>query len=137
MSTTTGTVTTRARAIETGALIEADPGIAAEVEFPALVAMTQAVYADCIAVPDAYRWDTGIRLDEAEREWDLLITASRAIKAAAGSGHPPRLAFSLYRVPVDGNSRDPQRVTLVAEASPGDNGERVITIMRPSEHLPQ
>ncbi|WP_331720916.1 hypothetical protein OG306_40750 (plasmid) [Streptomyces sp. NBC_01241] len=133
----TGTVTTRARAIETGALIEADPGIAAEVEFPAPVAMTEAVYADCIAVPDTYRWDTGIRLDDAEREWDLLITASRAIKAAAGSGRPPRLAFSLYRVPVDGLSRDPQRVTLVAEASPGDNGERVITIMRPSEHLPQ
>ena len=137
MSTMTGTVTTRAHAIETGALIEADPGIAAEVEFPALVAMTEAVYADCIAVPDTYRWDTGIRLDDAEREWDLLITASRAIKAAAGSGRPPRLAFSLYRVPVDGHSRDPQRVTLVAEASPGDNGERVITIMRPSEHLPQ
>ncbi|TGN72135.1 hypothetical protein E5083_31035 [Streptomyces bauhiniae] len=137
MSTTTGTVTTRAHAIETGALIEADPGIAAEVEFPAPVAMTEAVYADCIAVPDGYQWDTGIRLDDAEREWDLLITASRAIKAAAGSGRPPRLAFSLYRVPIDGVARDPQRVTLVAEASPGDHGERVITIMRPSERLPQ
>ncbi|MFI8944870.1 DUF6573 family protein [Streptomyces syringium] len=133
----TGTVTTRAHAIETGALVEADPGIAAEVEFPAPVAMTKAVYADCIAVPETYAWDTGIRLDDAEREWDLLITASRAIKAAAGSSRPARLAFSLYRVPVDGHSRDPQRVTLVAEASPGDNGERVITIMHPSEHLPQ
>ncbi|MFD8387435.1 DUF6573 family protein [Streptomyces sp. NPDC059679] len=132
-----GTVYTRAHAIESGALIEADPGIAAEIEFPAPVAMTEAVYADCVAVPEAYAWDTGIRLDGAEREWDLLITASRAIKAAAGSGRPPRLAFSLYRVPVDGRSRDPQRVTLVAEASPGDDGERVITIMRPSEHLPQ
>ncbi|MFJ4343604.1 DUF6573 family protein [Streptomyces sp. NPDC088915] len=137
MSTLTGTVNTRAHAIATGTLIEADPGIAAEVEFPAPVAMTEAVYADCIAVPETYTWDTGIRLDETEREWDLLITASRAIKAAAGSNRPPRLAFSLYRVPVDGLSRDPQRVTLVAEASPGDNGERVITIMRPSEHLPQ
>ncbi|MGW0493804.1 DUF6573 family protein [Streptomyces olivaceus] len=136
MSTTTGTVTTRAHAIETGALIEADPGIAAEVEFPAPVAMTEAVYADCIAVPDGYQWETGIRLDETEREWDLLITASRAIKAAAGSGRPPRLAFSLYRVPADGVSREAQRVTLVAEASPGDQGERVITIMRPTERLP-
>ncbi|MBD2829840.1 hypothetical protein ID875_20875 [Streptomyces globisporus] len=136
MSTMTGTVTTRARAIESGELIETDPGITAEVEFPAPVAMTQAVYEDCVAVPDAYRWDTGIRLDAAEREWDLLITASCAIKAAAGSGRPPRLAFSLYRVPIDGVARDPQRVTLVAEASPGDNGERVITIMRPSERLP-
>ncbi|MFD4320550.1 DUF6573 family protein [Streptomyces sp. NPDC058548] len=136
MSTMTGIVHTRAHAIESGALIEADPCIAAEVEFPAPVAMTEAVYADCVAVPETYAWDTGIRLDEVEREWDLLITASRAIKAAAGSGRPPRLAFSLYRVPVDGGSRDPQRVILVAEASPGDNGERVITIMRPSEHLP-
>ncbi|WP_202514087.1 MULTISPECIES: DUF6573 family protein [unclassified Streptomyces] len=129
--------TTRAHAIGTGALIVADPGIADEVEFPAPVAMTEAVYADCVAVPDAYAWNTGIRLDGTEREWDLLITASRAIKAASGSGRPPRLAFSLYRVPIDGLSRDPQRVTLVAEASPGDNGERVITIMRPTEHLPQ
>ncbi len=136
MSTMTGTVNTRAHAIKTGALIEADPDIAAEVEFPASVAMTEAVHADCVAVPDTYAWDTGIRLDDAEREWDLLITASRAIKAAAGSGRPPRLAFAHYRVPVDGRSRDPQRVSLVAEASPGDNGERVITIMRPSEHLP-
>ncbi|MFF1737849.1 DUF6573 family protein [Streptomyces sp. NPDC058247] len=134
---TTGTVYTRAHAIKDGELIEADPGIAAEVEFPAPVAMTEAVYADCIAVPEAYAWDTGIRLDETEREWDLLSTAARAIKAAAGSGRPPRLALTLYRVPVDGSTRDPQRVTLVAEASPGDNGERVITIMRPSERLPQ
>ncbi|WP_241200577.1 DUF6573 family protein [Streptomyces sp. ADI92-24] len=135
----TGTVRTftRAQAIESRTLIEADPGIAAEVEFPAPVAMTEAVYADCIAVPEAYTWDTGIRLDDAEREWDLLSTASRAIKAAAGTGRPPRLAFALYRIPVDGRSRDPQRVTLVAEASPGDDGERVITIMRPGEHLPQ
>jgi hypothetical protein len=134
---TTGSVYTRAHAIKDGVLIEADPGIAAEVEFPAPVAMTDAVYMDCIAVPEAYTWETGIRLDETEREWDLLLTAARAIKAAAGSGRPPRLALTLYRVPVDGVTRDPQRVTLVVEASPGDNGERVITIMRPSEHLPQ
>ncbi|WP_221508379.1 DUF6573 family protein [Streptomyces candidus] len=133
----TGTVYTRTQAIKDRALIEADPGIAAEAEFPAPVAMTEAVYADCVAVPEAYAWDTGIRLDEAERQWDLLSTASRAIRAAAGSGRPARLAFTSYRVPVDGRTRDPQRVTLVAEASPGDNGERVITIMRPSEHLPQ
>ncbi|MGW5049466.1 DUF6573 family protein [Streptomyces griseoluteus] len=132
----TSTISTRAHAIETGALIEADTSIAAEAEFPAPVAMTGAVYQDCIAVhPEAYAY--GIRLDEAEREWDLLSAASRAINDAAGTSRPPRLAFSLYRVPGDGSTRKPQRVTLVAEVSPGDNGERVITIMRPSEHLPQ
>ncbi|MDW8809960.1 hypothetical protein P1P68_35485 [Streptomyces scabiei] len=135
--TTTATDCTRARAIKDGELIEADPGIAEEVEFPAPVAMTDAVYMDCVAVPETYTWDTGIRLDETEREWDLLLTASRAIKAASGSARPPRLAFTLYRVPVDGVTRDHQRVTLVAQVSTGDSGERVITIMRPTEHLPQ
>jgi hypothetical protein len=135
--TTTATVRTRAHAIKDGELIEADPGIAEEVEFPAPVAMTEAVYGDSIAFPDDYAWETGIRLDETEREWDLLTTASRAIKAAAGSGRPPRLAFTLYRVPIDGVTRDARRVTLVAEVSTGDHGERVITIMRPTEHLPQ
>ena len=132
----TGTVYTRAHAIKDGLLIEADPGIAEEMEFPAPVAMTEAVYRDCVAVPEAYAWTTGIRLDETEREWDLLLTASRAIKAAAGSGRQPRLALILYRVPTDGTTRDARRVTLVAESSPGDHGERVITIMRPTERLP-
>ncbi|MFE2530080.1 DUF6573 family protein [Streptomyces sp. NPDC059382] len=136
MTSTASTASTRAHAIESGALIEADPCIADEVKFPAPVAMTDAVYRDCVAVhPDAYAY--GIRLDEAEREWDLLSAASRAISAAAGSGRPPRLPFHLYRIPGDGNTRDPQRVILVAEVSPGDAGERVITIMRPSERLPQ
>ncbi|MER6256793.1 DUF6573 family protein [Streptomyces sp. NPDC001584] len=133
---TATTLHTRAQAFENGALIAADPGIAAEAEFPAPVAMTDAVYRDCIALhPEAYAY--GIRLDESEREWNVLSAAALAIKGAAGSGRPPRLAFALYRVPGDGDTRDPQRVTLVAEVSPGDNGERVITIMRPSEHLPQ
>ncbi|GHI98110.1 DUF6573 family protein [Streptomyces olivaceus] len=133
---TTGTTYTRAHAIKDQALIEADPGIADDLQLPAPVAMTEAVYRDCIAVPDGYQWETGIRLDETEREWDLLLTVSVAIKAAAGSGRPSRLAVTLYRVPADGVSREAQRVTLVAEASPGDQGERVITIMRPTERLP-
>ncbi|GHH31475.1 DUF6573 family protein [Streptomyces rubradiris] len=127
---------TRAHAIKDGRLIEADPGIVEELQYPAPVAMTEAVYRDCVAVPDGYAWETGIRLDPTEREWDLLLSASIAIKAAAGTGRPPRLAFTLYRVPVDGGTRQAQRVTLVAEASPGDQGERVITIMRPTERLP-
>ncbi|MFE6253595.1 DUF6573 family protein [Streptomyces niveus] len=133
----TVTVYTRGQAVRDGALVEADPDIAECFGFPAPVAMTYAVYAECIAVPEEFSWGTGFRLDETEREWDLLLTISRVIKAAAGSGQPPRLPVTLYRVPADGVTSTPRRVTLVAEVSTGDHGERVITIMRPSEHLPR
>ncbi|MDH6710801.1 hypothetical protein P3T27_007552 [Kitasatospora sp. MAA19] len=129
------TTYTRAQAIADGYLIEADPQLVATLGgFPAPVAYTDAVFRECIAWRDAPGTEA-LRQDEVQREWDLLLMTSRAIGAACSSARPRgnRLTVELFRIPCDGSSVKAQRVILVATIGPGDCGEPVITIARPSE----
>ena len=120
---------TRAQAIEDGVLIDATE-MAQEAGFKWPVALTAAVWADCIAWSDADNERQAYQ-DQSGRLWDVLFMASYAIHTAKNSGQ--QLPFDLYRIARDGHATKSQRLTLKLILSPGDDGEPVITIMLPEE----
>ncbi len=120
---------TRAQAIEDGVLI--DPGsMAREAGFKWPVALTSAVWADCVAWTDDDS-EQQIHQDQSGRLWDILYMASHAIRTSKDSGD--RMLFQLYRVPRDGHSTEAVLVTLKLIVGPGDTAEPVITILLPNE----
>ena len=120
---------TRTQAIEDGVLIDAG-AMAKEAGFKWPVALTSAVWGDCVAwTEDDSRQQ--IYQDESGRLWDLIYMASHAIRTSKDSGD--RLLFQLYRVPRDGHSTEAVLVTLRLIVGPGDAGEPVITILLPNE----
>ena len=120
---------TRAQAIEDGVLIDAG-AMAQEAGFKWPVALTSAVWADCVAWSE-HDSEKQAYQDESGRLWDVLFMASQAIRAASDSGD--RRNFSLYRVPRNGQSHAAEEVTLKLIVGPGDQGEPVITILLPNE----
>jgi hypothetical protein len=120
---------TRAQAIEDGVLI--DPGsMANEAGFKWPVALTADAWADCVAWTDDDS-QKQVHQDQSGRLWDVVYMASHAIRTSKDSGD--RLMFQLYRVPRDGWSTEAILVTLKLIVGPGDNGDRVITILLPNE----
>ncbi len=120
---------TRKQAIEDGVLIDATE-LAADAGFKWPVALTAAVWADCIAWSDADNERQAYQ-DQSGRLWDVLFMASYAIRTAKDSDQ--QLPFDLYRIPRNGRATKSQRLTLKLILGPGDNGEPVITIMLPQE----
>jgi len=119
----------RAQAIEDGVLVDVG-ATAQEAGFQWPVALTAAVWADCVTwTEDDSRQQ--IYQDESGRLWDVLYMASHAIRVSKRSGD--RLLFQLYRVPRDGHSTEAVLVSLRLIVGPGDNGEPVITILLPNE----
>lgn len=118
---------TRKQAIEDGVLVDAsDLAKEAGIKFP--VAMTRAVYEDCV------KWDEKANKrqtyqDESGRMWDVICMLGMAIRRAEGS----RINYSVLRVPYGGRARTPKLVNLKAVCGPGDDVEPVITIMQPDE----
>ncbi|MBR9910311.1 MAG: hypothetical protein GYB33_08170 [Gammaproteobacteria bacterium] len=119
----------RAQAINDGVLIDVTC-VAREAGFKWPVALTQAVWCDCVIWTER---DNRFQVcqDESSRLWDVLSMAYYAIRTATGAGD--RLRFVLYRVPKDGTSVDAEAVTLTLMVGPGDAGEPVITILLPNE----
>lgn len=101
---------------------------AKEAGFRLPVAMTRAVWEDCVAwtEEDSHRQ---VHQDEGGRLWDVLWMAAQAAKRANGD----RLTFQLYRVPRGGRGTRPRLASLRMVIGPGDGGEPVITIMMPDE----
>ncbi len=120
---------TRAQAIEDGVLVEAG-SMAREAGFKLPVALTSAVWADCVAWTDDDSRKKPFQ-DQSGRLWDVLYMASHAIRTNPGSGN--QLLFQLYRVPRDGHSTEAVLVTLKLIIGPGDHGESVMTILLPKE----
>ncbi len=120
---------TRAQAIADGVLVDAG-AMAKEAGYKWPVALTAAAWSDCVAWTDADS-DAQVHQDASGRLWDVLFMGAYAIRAHGRSGD--RLNFSLYRVPRDGCSTEPERVTLKLIVGPGDDGEPVITILLPQE----
>ena len=120
---------TRAQAIEDGVLIDAGD-MAQEAGFKWPVALTSAVWADCVAWAEDDNHQQAYQ-DESGRLWDVLFMASHAIRTASDSGD--RLLFQLYRVRRDGQSMEAKLTTLKLIVGPGDSGEPVITILLPDE----
>ena len=120
---------TRAQAIEDGVLVDAGP-TAKEVGFKLPVALTSAVWSDCVAWTDSDSRKMPFQ-DQSGRLYDVLFMAAFAIKTSTGTGD--RLLYELYRVPRDGFSTKPNLVTLKLIVGPGDDGRPVMTVMLPGE----
>ena len=111
----------RMQALEDGVLMDvSDLGREAGLKFR--VAVTQAVWAEYISVPEGV-----IGQDERGRAWDIVWMLRMAIASGKGATE------IRYRLFVRNNNRRPKLVTLKAICGPGDDGEPVITIMLPDE----
>lgn len=120
---------TRAQALEDGVLV--DPGaLAQEAGFHWPVALTRAVWEDCIAWEDADN-HSQVYQDQTGRLWDVLFMAAMAIRQSGNVGD--QLQFTLYRVPRDGHSKRAAVVTVKLIVGTGDHGEPVITLLQPQE----
>lgn len=117
----------REQAIADGVLIDVT-STAMEAGFKIPVALTSAVYEDCV------RWDAvdgAAGQDEAGRLWDVVYLASRA---AISSPRKARVDFDLMRVNrITPDVVVPTRTSLSMVVGPGDQGEPVITIMQRGE----
>lgn len=113
---------TRAQALADGVLVDVSE-MAKEAGFKAPVALTAAVWADCVAWPK----DDGTQ-DESGRLWDVLYLAMFEARRRRNAQIVP---FGLLRVP-RGRCK-PELIQLVMHIGPGDNAEPVITIMQPGE----
>lgn len=120
---------TRADAIADGFLVDVTE-VAKEAGFVCPVAVTNAVWEDCIewSEDDSKRQT---HQDLSGRLWDVLWMAFITCQDARGKDHA--LYYSLYRVPRGGRKTKPRKTTLKILTGPGDNGEQVITILQPNE----
>lgn len=102
---------TRAQAIEDGVLIDVcKTAREAGIGFP--TAVTAAVWAKCVTVPEAASWQ-----DETGRLWDVLVLLRHAIVRSTGGQQVN------FTVGVQNDERPPQPVRLKALCGPGDSGE--------------
>jgi len=115
---------TRVDAIRDGTLIDVSE-TAKEAGFKIPVAVTQAVWADCVAVP---RGLEGMQ-DESGRLWDVLFMLHHAIKFKNEGGDAVFYALYVARDCNNGTGL----TYLKALIHPGDDHEPVITIMQPDE----
>ncbi|MDP9870381.1 MULTISPECIES: DUF6573 family protein [Streptosporangium] len=95
------------------------------------LAMTAAVWADCVEWTDADNNRKGTVQDQAGRLWDVVWMTRLAINAVRRRGG--KAPVELYRVPRGGRGRMARRVSLVVHLGPGDKGEPVLTLMQPGE----
>lgn len=114
---------TRAQAIEDGVLIDVSD-MARECGFRLPVAVTRAVWSDCIEV-----LPTAEGQDEAGRLWDVLTVLRFAINRHRDH-LSDRLDFTVHVRHEPGRAED---MDLYARCGPGDDMEPVITVMRPEE----
>lgn len=121
---------TRAQAIEDGDLVDVTE-TAREAGFTVPVALTRAVWLDCVEWSDEDNRRKRTANDEDGRLWDVVYMAAFAGKRSpAGVDLVP---VELYRVPREGKGRQPRRVELFMHIGPGDAGEPVITVMQPGD----
>lgn len=115
----------RADAIRDGVLIDVT-STAAELGYRVPVALTSAVYEDCV------RWDEADPRpqNEAGRLWDVLWMAINEARRQPGAS---RVLFEVLRIDRAGYGNTPGRVRLAMEIGAGDTAGPVITIMQPDE----
>ena len=116
---------TRQMAIDDGTLVDITEA-AKEAGFSIPVAVTRAVWLDCIAWDDKEDSAKQTIQHQAGRLWDVVWMASHA---ARNHKSADRATFELYRVPRDGKSKDATKIELILHVGPGDTPESVITIM--------
>lgn len=122
-------VYTRADMFRDGFLVDVSR-TAAEAGFLWPVALTRAVWEDCVAWTDEDNDRQRTCQDEAGRLWDVLVVAAAAARRGSGGR---AVTYPVYRVPRGGRARLPRPVELVLRSGPGDDGEPVMTITAADE----
>jgi hypothetical protein len=113
----------RTQALADGVLIDVSQAAKeAGIGYP--VALTQAVWEHCVAVPPGVHCQ-----DEAGRLWDLLFLLRLAIGASDAG---PEVRYGVH-VRNSNRERTPPLVRLKTLYRPGDDGEPVITVLLPEE----
>ena len=123
-------VYTRSQAIEDGVLVDVTE-TAREAGFKYPVAVTRAVWLDCVEWTEETAKRKAAYQDESGRLWDVVYMASLAAKAKGDGGS--RRNFGLYRVPVEGRGKRARYVVLTLHIGSGDDGAPVLTISLPNE----
>lgn len=129
---------TREQAIADGNLVDVTDR-AKEAGWRIPVALTSAVYEDCVAWSEEDTTRTGMPQDESGRLWDVLWMAALAAKRHTAlskrdpSTPPDQCMVQLYRVPRLSPPFRPQMVALKLMIGPGDAGEPVVTVLEPHE----
>lgn len=124
----------RSQAIADGVLVDVSER-ASELGFKWPVALTRAVYADCVEWTDEDNDRKGALQHESGRLHDVLWMASIAARSSSGRRTP----VTLYRVPREGAGRKPRlvRLEMVITVEPvahiENTPEPVITIQFPGE----
>jgi len=120
---------TRANAIADGVLVDVSR-TAKEAGFRFPVAVTAAVWSDCVAwnEEDSKRQ---VPQDEEGRLWDVVYMCYQMVRHA--NVMADTFYFVVYRVPRGGKGMRARQVRLKACIGPGDSGTAVITIMQPNE----
>lgn len=114
---------TRAQALEDGVLVDVSD-LAEEAGFRYPVVMTRAAWVDCVEWSDSNS-EKQVCQDETARLWDVLWLAAHAARRTSGD----HLTFRVHRVPRDGQTTQPDEVTLQMLIGPGGQGEPVMTIL--------
>jgi len=120
---------TRKQALQDGVLVDVS-ATAKEAGFTLPVAVTRAVWVDCVEWPEELNAIKKTVQDEAGRLWDVVYMAS---VAARQNKNKSVISYRVLRVPTDGTKRRPREVELKMIISGGDHGEPVITICQPNE----
>lgn len=115
---------TRKQAIADGVLIDVTE-TAREAGFRSPVALTHAVWAEYVAVPEGVECQ-----DEAGRLWDVLWMCCYGISRSGRD--QAEILFQLH-VRNDNRQGEPPLVTLKAVCGPDDDARPCITIMLPDE----
>ena len=110
----------RAQAIEDGVLIDVTK-TAKEAGFRIPVAITQALWADITAIPEKLKGAA----DSVGRLWDILFLGVQAMKKNKQD--------SLCLYPLEMPVGESKMYKVKAHCGPDDNGEPVITLMKPEE----
>lgn len=117
----------RAQAIVDGLLVDVTE-LAREAGFRVPVALTAAVWADCVAWGEEDNRRQTYQ-DEQGRLWDVLWMAYLAARRGSGD----LLTFQMRRVLRGNHGSRPRLTTLKLCIGPGDSGEPVITVLKPNE----
>jgi hypothetical protein len=128
---------TRQDALADGVLVDVSE-MAQEAGFSIPVAVTQSVWAECIDWPEDAEQGFGQSIDG--RQWDVLFMAHFKIKSTRDQSED--LFYQLNVIPPDTKAETITEIddftgakltTLKINIGPGDNGEPVLTIMKPDE----
>lgn len=129
---------TRAKALADGVLVDAGT-MAREAGWKIPVALTAAVWSDCVEWSESDSQRKRCGQDEAGRLWDVLWMGMVAAKGhiARCETHPDtdpsRCRMIVYRVPREGRGIVPRLTELKIVIDGGDDGSPVATIMEPDE----